>query len=139
MGKLDQRLAALEKQWPDDNGHAAAEASCEDLLAFLKAAFPADLNGCRMDDLARCCGLPNAGAMREVLEMDLDERAFREVAASRYGGDWQGQMQCTMGEALHAVRQAHGPDGPLDLASLFPPLLAASAVATSPTYSGDAA
>lgn len=134
MGNLNQRLEKLEGKETRIAGNKEAEAFCAKLLAFLEQVFPSKSAACRMDDLARCCGLPSAPAMREAFDLGLDEAAFSQVSAARYEGDWQAQMQATMDRALDQVREVHGTDGPLHLATLFPPILAASMVATSEQY-----
>lgn len=126
--RIEQRLAALEALRPDRSGREQAAAFSDKLMTFLEDTFAVAQTGCRMDDVARCCGLPDAKAMRRAFELDLTESAFRAAAEKAYGDDWPEQMQATMDAALGQVTEVRGVDGPLDFVSVFPPALNAAAV-----------
>ena len=126
--KRSKRLSALEVGVVNATEREAAETFSKALKAFLDDVFPSDPTGCRMDHVARCCGLPHAGAMRRVFETDMSSEAFQEAAERAYGEDWLDCMQDTMDAALGQIAEVRGRDGPIDFASVFPPVLNASAV-----------
>ena len=134
--KLSQRLAALEADVIDTSKNDAAAAFAGHLAAFIDGVFPEDPSGCRMDQVARCCGLPNAGAMRSVFAGDMTPDALRSAAVGAYGNDWREKMAETMEGTLNRVCEVHGDDGPMLLARAFPGVLIASRVAFERMRSG---
>ena len=126
--KLSNRLSVLEVGVVNTTEREVVETFSEALKAFLDDVFPSDPVGCRMDHVARCCGLPHAKAMRQVFEADTSPEAFRAAAERTFGKDWLDCMQETMDAALGQIAEVRGTDGPIDFASVFPPVLNASAV-----------
>lgn len=127
--RLSQRLKALEAGVIDTSKSEAAAAFVGELKNFIDSVFQADVYTCRMDHVARCCGLPGAGAMRGPFTAKLSEDAFRSAAHAAYGDDWPTKMAETMESALDRVCEVHGDDGPMLLAKAFPGVLIASKVA----------
>lgn len=127
--KLSKRLAALEASVIDTSKNDGAAAFAERLKDFIDGVFPTDQYTCRMDHVARCCGLPGSRSMRAILQAKFSEDAFRSEAHSAYGDDWSEQMVETMEASLDRVCDVHGDDGPMLLAKAFPGVLVASKVA----------
>lgn len=120
--RLEQRLAAIEAKRPAGDW-VAAEKFRDDLLGFLKTAFPEDPRHSRMDDLARLCGLPSARYMKSVLDDKFSEAALQAAAQHAYGDDWREPMKATMDRALDQIAEVLGDGGLEKAAKGFPPAL----------------
>ncbi|MEM9059022.1 MAG: hypothetical protein AAGD13_01045 [Pseudomonadota bacterium] len=102
-------------------------------MSFIKAVFPHVAHRSRMDDLASCCGLPNAAFMRGVLAEGFSAGSFKNAAEAAYGDAWQEPMRETLEDALTTITDARGDEGLMQFAKVFPPVLTASRVALGMT------
>ena len=116
---LDRRLRRLEGRMPPVSD-GAAKAAADALCAFLADTFERTSGETLADVAARCCGLPDAPALRRALTGGLNAEAILAAGERRYGPSWPERMLATMNGTLAACEARGGTDSLLALARVLP-------------------
>lgn len=119
--KLNRRLHRLEARVPADDHGEAGRAFVAALCDFMVETFGQRPGEALADVAARCCGLPDAPALRQALIGGLTADAVISAGESRFGPSWRENMTATMMPMLDVCMAKGGVDTLFELAC-FPPV-----------------